>query len=198
MARSYLNQNNLSRGLRNNNPGNLIYTGETWLGKIPYAQNTDWSGSPSNIVKHFEQFYDVRHGIRAMAYDAVGDIQESNYTLAEYLLEYAPVSENDTTAYINYVSQQTGIHPTDVLSDALNANLLVKLLKAQIEVENGDDAALISEDDIGESINLLPPLILQQIGNWVSENKFGIVGILSAFGIAYTGYQIIKRKKKAA
>ena len=56
MAKSYLNRTDLPRGIRNNNPGNLIYTTIAWEGKISYANNRDWSGTPTNIVKKFEQF----------------------------------------------------------------------------------------------------------------------------------------------
>lgn len=53
---SFLHKPNLSRGLRNNNPGNLILTSIGWDGKIPNAQNTDGT---------FEQFTSANYGIRA-------------------------------------------------------------------------------------------------------------------------------------
>ena len=39
MEKSYLNNSALPRGLRNNNPGNLVQTSIAWLGKVPLSQN---------------------------------------------------------------------------------------------------------------------------------------------------------------
>lgn len=192
MGKSFLNQNNLSRGLRNNNPGNIIYTGISWQGKIPYSQNSDWYGTPSNIVKKFEQFTDVYQGIRAMAYDIYGDVEDGNLTLTQLIHQYAPASENNTQAYINYIASVAGVNPNEPIK--FTPVLLAETLRAIINYENGEQmGALITDEDIVHSINLLPPLILDQLGEFVQENKGSIAGALILSGIGlYAGYRIYK------
>src|ERR1700741_2538170 len=46
-----------NRGLKNNNPGNIHITSQSWKGKIPKTLNTDGS---------FEQFTEKHWGVRAM------------------------------------------------------------------------------------------------------------------------------------
>ena len=38
---SFLGRKELTRGIRNNNPGNLVLTNIAWQGKIPNSQNTE-------------------------------------------------------------------------------------------------------------------------------------------------------------
>lgn len=182
---SFLNQNSLPRGLRNNNPGNLVYTGINWVGKIPYAQNSDWSGSPSNIVKQFEQFTSANYGIRAMALDVLNDLKQHNYTLAQLIYEYAPAHENNTVAYIQFVSNATGIEPNQVIY--ANATILKALLRSIINMENGTQAGeMITDQEIEKSILLLPELWLQQLDDFVSENKLSL-GAVAATGLVIGG-----------
>jgi hypothetical protein len=162
---SYLGRSDVSRGLRNNNPLNLEISSSNWTGKIPVAQNTDGT---------FEQFTDIGYGLRAGAENAVNSIN-NNDTLAQYITVFAPPAENDTNSYINTVSADTGIAATDVLANNLDATVLASLMRAQIIVENGaSNAALISDDDIAQSINLLPALILDEIGTLVKQNAVPI------------------------
>lgn len=144
--KSYLGQTTLPRGIRNNNPGNLIIIGSSWAGKVPVAQNTDG---------HFEQFTYIEYGIRAMAYDIIGDIQKGKNTLTSLISEYAPASENNTSAYIASVAQQTGISAVEPIP--LSYDMLVKIISAKIRVENGAIASqYITDDDIKAGIDLLP------------------------------------------
>jgi len=191
MALSFLNQNNLPRGLRNNNPGNLIYTNIPWQGKISYANNTDWSGSPNNIVKHFEQFTNIRYGIRAMAMDMLNDITENSYTLSQLIYEYAPPAENNTTAYIQFVSNATGLAPNAVVP--VNINVLVALVRSMINMENGTSAGeQIPDAEIINGIQMLPQVWLAQLGDFVKENKRSIMGALLTAGAVYGVYRYAK------
>lgn len=135
--------NSKRRGLRNNNPGNLIKTSITWKGKVPHTQNTD---------PYFEQF--TAHegkpgylwGIRAMFIDVRGDIEKRGQnTIAKLIASYAPPMgtlnaagklkrENDTAAYIASVAKE--------LKKPAGAQIVaadyLQLLKAIIRVENGE------------------------------------------------------------
>lgn len=148
--KSYLGQTTLPRGIRNNNPGNLIITGNAWLNKVPAAQNTDG---------HFEQFFYLEYGIRAMAYDITGDVSRGLNTLTKLITAYAPPSENNTAAYIINVSGASGIAPDANL--VLSYDALKAIIRAKIAVENGSNAAqYVTDADIEAGINLLPANML--------------------------------------
>lgn len=113
------------RGIRNNNPGNLVLTTIAWKGKVPNAQNTD---------KKFEQFTSPLWGIRAMFIDVRGDIEKDGLnTIRKLITEYAPKFENNTAAYIQSVVNQVGVGP----DTKLNPSNYLGLLKAIIKHENG-------------------------------------------------------------
>ena len=149
---SYLGQSNLPRGIRNNNPGNLVLTNIAWQGKIPNDQNTDG---------HFEQFKNVESGIRAMAMDIIGDISEGKNTLAKLINEYAPSFENNTTGYINRVSADTGLGVHEVIP--MDVCTVQKIIKAKIGVENGAVAFnYITDQMIEDGLALVPEKFLQK------------------------------------
>ncbi len=180
---SFLNNPSYSRGLRNNNPGNLVLTGIPWSGKIPVAQNTDGT---------FEQFTTANYGIRAMAMDLMNDFGEGTDTLSKLITEFSPPHENNTGAYINYVAGLLGINPDAEL--VMNADALSLLLQAQIRMENGDAmAALLPVGEIEESIMLMPAAILAELGTFVKENKGAIVlGTVLGLGGMYGVYRLVK------
>jgi len=151
-VKSYLGQSNLPRGIRNNNPGNLILTNIAWQGKVPNAQNTDG---------HFEQFTFIEYGIRAMAMDIIGDINKGKNTLTLLIEEYAPRSENDTTAYINSVSSRTGIAANDIIP--MTTGVVASIIRAKLAVENGAVVFnYISDADIEAGLALVPEKFLQK------------------------------------
>ena len=125
---SYLGDMSLPRGMRNNNPGNLIISNEKWHGKVHREQNTDGK---------FEQFYYYVDGVRAMIIDLKGDIKEGTNTVRKLVHEYAPDSEltNDTESYIASVSSQTGFNPDQVLIP--DEATLDKIVRAITSFENG-------------------------------------------------------------
>jgi hypothetical protein len=67
---SYLS--NSPRGVRNNNPGNLVYTHIKWQGKVPKHQNKD---------RRFEMFIAPEYGVRAMIKDLKHDIEKGKNTV---------------------------------------------------------------------------------------------------------------------
>lgn len=113
------------RGIRNNNPGNLVKTNIAWQGKVPHAQNTD---------SRFEQFVSPEYGIRAMFKDIKNDItSKGQNTVKKLITAYAPPFENNTQAYINVVAKAIG----KGANDTITASDYPALLKAIIKHENG-------------------------------------------------------------
>lgn len=151
MSKSFLNNKNLSRGLRNNNPGNLIKSGIGWQGKI---KGTD---------SRFETFSTLFFGLRAMATDIANDITLDGLdTLGKLIEKYAPRFENDTDAYIARVGSDTGLLKNEPIN--LTPELLAKIMRSKINVENGKDAALISDADIIEGIRGVNASTARRIG----------------------------------
>lgn len=118
---------NNSRGIRNNNPGNIRW-GDEWKGLVPEAQRTD---------KSFCQFKAPEFGIRAMI--IILRNYQSKYglkTITGIIKRWAPPNENDTQAYIRSVAQATGAD-ADKPIDLTDSRKLLPLLQAIIKHENG-------------------------------------------------------------
>ncbi|WP_205955160.1 structural protein [Pantoea stewartii] len=118
---------NNSRGIRNNNPGNIRW-GDEWKGLVPEGQRTD---------KSFCQFKAPEFGIRAMI--IILRNYQSKYglkTITGIIKRWAPPNENDTQAYILSVAQATGTD-ADKPIDLTDSRKLFPLLQAIIKHENG-------------------------------------------------------------
>lgn len=142
MPKSFLN-NHKVRGLRNNNPGNLVKTNIAWQGKI--LKSTD---------KNFEQFENIYWGLRAMYKDLINDINKGKDTVTKLINEYAPPHENDTTAYINKVAKIVGVQPNQKLSK-INGAFLMLLGRAIIKVELGNAHTEVTDSDLKKAIGML-------------------------------------------
>ena len=179
MAKSFLNNANLSRGLRNNNPGNLVKTKITWDGEIPHAQNTDG---------HFEQFYELRYGIRALMRDIISDIKDGTTTITQFISKYSPSFENDTAAYIANVANALGLGTHAILD--LSEETVLALAKIIVRVENGNDAKHITDQDYNDALNILGiPLKKKNSSNTLML----LLLVLAITIIAYSGYKIYKQ-----
>lgn len=118
---------NKSRGIRNNNPGNIRW-GNEWKGLVPQAQRTD---------KSFCQFISPEYGIRAMI--IILRNYQSKYglkTITGIVKRWAPPNENNTQAYIRSVAKATGTD-ADKPIDLTDSRKLIPLLQAIIKHENG-------------------------------------------------------------
>lgn len=118
---------NKSRGIRNNNPGNIRW-GDEWQGLVPQAQRTD---------KSFCQFISPEYGIRAMI--IILRNYQSKYglkTITGIVKRWAPPNENDTQSYIRSVARATGTD-ADKPIDLTDSRKLFPLLQAIIKHENG-------------------------------------------------------------
>jgi hypothetical protein len=160
--KSLLGRSDLPRGLRNNNPGNLIITANAWQGKIPVDQNTDG---------HFEQFRELRWGIRAMLKDIIHDIRGGRNTLTSLINEYAPPHENDTAGYIAFVSNLTGLLPDSAI--VINRPVLTGLVLAKMKMENGTGPvnANVTAQDISDAFDVLGETIPGEIPGFSDLKK---------------------------
>ncbi len=93
------NSSKLPRGLRNNNPGNIVRGKDNWYGMA--AQQTD---------ARFIQFTDVKYGYRALMIIIKNYILKAGKkTVAEIIDRWAPSNENNTKAYIRSVCSYMGV-----------------------------------------------------------------------------------------
>ncbi len=113
----------MTRGLRNNNPGNIRKNITKWLGLADQQTDPD-----------FFQFTSPEYGIRAIAVTLNTYITKYGLnTIRGIISRWAPPSENDTDAYIAAVSKEAGVGPDDVLTD----DNLPDVVKGIIHHENG-------------------------------------------------------------
>lgn len=134
-------RSSLPRGIRNNNPGNIRLTTIQWQG-MQDAQN-----DPA-----FVQFIDPVYGFRAMTRILRNYQRRGLVTLRDMISTYAPKSENDTNAYVNFVAKRLNVSPDAPLDLALH---LFPLLKAISEFENGSRFAdFYNDTTIQEGIAL--------------------------------------------
>jgi len=111
----------------NNNPGN-IKKGAFWLGEAPTCKS-----------KKFVCFTTSEWGVRALGvvlynYYVIHRID----TIREIITRYAPISENNTKAYILFVSHSLGV-PANKPLNMKNPMVLASLMHAIITYEQGHD-----------------------------------------------------------
>jgi len=130
----------MTRGLRNNNPGNIEYSSD------PSQQWQGLDNPPNDGV--YARFVDAAHGIRAMAVTL--NTYYTKYgldTVSDIISKWAPPTENDTASYIAAVASAMGVNATDPLNMS-DAGTVEALLAAIITHENGINpysAATISQ-----------------------------------------------------
>jgi len=129
-----------TRGIRNNNPGNIRKGSSRWQG-MSKDQSKD---------KAFVQFDNPVYGIRALT--KLLKNYQSRYnlnTIREIINRWAPPIENDTGSYVDNVARIVGVNP----DAAINVNdHMVPLVKAIIKHENGEQP--YSAEIISQGISL--------------------------------------------
>lgn len=130
----------LPRGLRNNNPGNIVKSRTRWQGEVA-------GGDP-----RFCTFSSMAYGYRALMkllqnYQRVHHL----YTIRQLITRWAPSSENNTNAYIVAVARQTG-YTADERIDMLDRQTAMSMAAAISKVENGRPAEM---DDVARGWYLL-------------------------------------------
>lgn len=128
-----------SRGLRNNNPGNIRLSATQWEGQVPAAQQTD---------REFVQFISPEYGIRAMARILNNYMARGLNTITSMISTWAPPSENDTIAYINDVSDSTGIDPNAPVDPSAIPGIIASI----IDHENGQQPYTAAQIATGVSL----------------------------------------------
>lgn len=114
------------RGIRNNNPGNVIRGQQKWDGEVQ-------GGDP-----RYARFETPEAGIRAMARTLINyqDMYSMN-SVGSIVSRWAPATANNNTdAYIATVAREMGVKP-DAPLDLHDKPTLAKLTQAMIRVENG-------------------------------------------------------------
>ncbi|PHM65729.1 structural protein [Xenorhabdus kozodoii] len=131
----------MSRGIRNNNPGNIRH-GDQWQGLR--NMQTD---------KSFCQFVAPEYGIRAM-FKILRNYERKygDNTIRQFISRWAPPNENNTEGYIAYVSQSVGIDSRSVI-DVNHKPTMTALVKAMIQMENGQQP--YSDEIFEKAFNLL-------------------------------------------
>lgn len=116
----------MSRGLRNNNPGNIRNSPTRWQGEVVPSQD-----------KSFKQFQSMAYGYRAML-KLLQNYRRLNgcKTLRQMINRWAPPIENNTDAYIRAVCQSSGLHSDDEVN-VDNKNIMCSIAAAMSRVENG-------------------------------------------------------------
>lgn len=132
----------LPRGIRNNNPGNIRH-GANWLGLNPNGRNIDSA---------FCVFESPVLGIRALAKVLINykKIHGLN-TVRQIVSRYAPPNENQTAAYIQTVAKQLEVYP-DTKINIEKRGVLTVFIKAVIRMENGIQP--YSDETIQKGIDL--------------------------------------------
>ena len=119
-------QERLSRGIRNNNPGNIVHSADRWDGMAAVQSDPD-----------FVTFDSPQMGIRAMGvnlrtYRNVHNIR----TVDGIITKWAREPGKSPDPYIRHVVQLTGFHRNQVI-DVTDRATLAKLINAMITHENG-------------------------------------------------------------
>lgn len=130
----------MSRGLKNNNPGNLRHSNEKWQGET--------KGSD----KAFKTFSSIEWGYRAM-FKLLQNYQKlyGLSTLEEIINRYAPPVENHTDNYISAVERWAKVRRSVPINTS-DKDVMIRIVSAMSKVENGVPAIL---SDVEKGWNLL-------------------------------------------
>ena len=150
------------RGTINNNPGNIRRSLDEWKGM-----------SIDQLDDSFVQFETPHFGIRA----ATRNLQTSfkkygNDTVRNLITRWAPPSENDTEAYINFISGKTGFDPDEPIA-VTNPIAMRKLLEGIFEREGtipGTYADDIFNNAIRDGLGLPPSVLASAISDGIAKS----------------------------
>lgn len=135
-----MRNNNLPRGLRNNNPGNI-------------RRNSDvFQGEKTSSDREFKQFKSMAYGYRAI-FKILSNYGRNYHlkTIRQMIGRWAPENENDTGAYVKAVSDYAGI-PADDPIYVNDREQMIRIVAGMSKVENGREADM---SDVIAGWNLL-------------------------------------------
>lgn len=136
-----MKKNEIPRGLRNNNPGNIRINSDLFQGEVRPSKD-----------KSFKEFETMAYGYRAMF--KILSNYFKNYkldTIRKMITRWAPPKENHTEKYIQFVSDYAGI-PADDPINVNNRELMIRIVAGMSRMENGRDADM---SDVIAGWNLL-------------------------------------------
>lgn len=113
------------RGLRNNNPGNLVYNPRNvWEGQIGHDER-------------FVRFDRMADGVRALAIVLLNYQRKHKlYTVRQIIARWAPPNENDTATYVRRVAAALDVYSEERIS-LFDRKTLTLLVWAICTHENG-------------------------------------------------------------
>jgi len=125
----------MSRGLRNNNPGNIRYMKKTgWQGKVADKDKKD---------KAFEEFTSMAYGYRALIKLLQNYRRDHNCrTIADFIRRWAPPEDNNHTE--NYIARVCRDMMTgrDTVPNVNDKHTMCAFAAAISAVENGVPAVM--------------------------------------------------------
>lgn len=138
MADDYRNSTipGLTRGIRNNNPGNI-------------AIKDNWQGMVGNDGT-FVIFADMSWGIRAIGISLTNMINQGYNTISTLIPQW---SATDQAAYIANVAAYTTIDPNTQLGT--DADTIESLIQGIVDQENGDYAQYVTATDMAAGMALI-------------------------------------------
>lgn len=138
--KTYTKNGSGSRGVRNNNPGNIRKSRDVWVGQ---------TGNDGSFVT----FSTPAHGIRATGKNLLSYARQGYVTPEQIITRWAPPEDdNDTESYIKFVSDYLNV-PRDTVLDLTDLDTLTRLSMAIMIQENGQgEVSKLSNDDISSGI----------------------------------------------
>lgn len=120
-------KNDVKTGTSLNNPGNIRKSATTYEGETQ-------SNSPS-----FKSFSSLAYGYRAMIVILrYYFVHHGDKTLSDMIYRYAPPMDNNPTdAYIDFISQETGINPFSDAKDWLYNPKIIDIVISMSKFEQG-------------------------------------------------------------
>lgn len=113
------------RGIRNNNPGNIVRTADQWRG-MAANQSAD-----ARFVVFDAPVWGLRALVRVLRKYAAGGLT----TVRGIITRWAPAVENDTAAYVDVVASRLGVDPDAPLQ--LSDHNMARLVEEIVRHENG-------------------------------------------------------------
>lgn len=113
----------MTRGQRNNNPGNIRLSNQTFQGEV------------KSDDKAFKKFKSMAYGYRALI--KILQTYETKYgynTIRKIITHWAPNNENNTSSYIRRVCDET-YYKADQIVDMQQKDVAVKIARAISIVE---------------------------------------------------------------
>jgi hypothetical protein len=121
----------ISRGLRNNNPLNIRRNNTLWKGLASVQNDNDFFCFAAPCWGYRAAFITLRNYFRRFGLS----------TLREWISRWAPPVENETEAYIGFVSSKTGID-ADARLDINAPECMQAIVAAMSHMENGRRACM--------------------------------------------------------